>query len=93
MSSPGDLLVRFSSYIYNRKQAGLTSNYIFSWVPILALQGSLLGPLLFVNNIELFQNVSLCFADEYNFLQKFHDVPMLRPYCLTYDIDSRKSGI
>lgn len=67
----GDLLRWFSSYISNRSQAVVISNYISSWVSIPSgvPQGSLLGPLLFVifvNDINSCLHASslLCFADD-----------------------------
>lgn len=71
MGISGDLLRWFSSYIDNRTQAVVASNYISSWVTIPSgvPQGSLLGPLLFVvfvNDIEHCLKTSrlLCFADD-----------------------------
>lgn len=67
----GDLLRWFASYISNRSQAVVISNYISSWVSIPSgvPQGSLLGPLLFaifVNDINscLHSSSLLCFADD-----------------------------
>lgn len=67
----GDLLRWFRSYLDNRTQAVVISNYISSWVTIPSgvPQGSLLGPLLFlifVNDIdECFHHSQLlCFADD-----------------------------
>lgn len=67
----GDLLRWFISYIKNRSQAVVVSNYISSLVriPSGVPQGSLLGPLLFlifVNDISESFHYSklLCFADD-----------------------------
>lgn len=67
----GDLLRWFSSYLDNRSQAVVISNYISGWVTIPSgvPQGSLLGPLLFlifVNDIDkcFLHSQLLCFADD-----------------------------
>lgn len=71
MGIRGNLLRWFSSYISNRSQAVVVSNYVSGWVPIPSgvPQGSLLGPLLFVifvNDINTCLQTSqlLCFADD-----------------------------
>ncbi|CAB3244683.1 unnamed protein product [Arctia plantaginis] len=84
----GDLLRWFSSYLENRTQAVVVSNYISGWVSIPSgvLQGSLMGPLLFtiyVNDIDsCFQSSNLlCFADDmkiYSAISSANDVQALQ---------------